>query len=50
MSIPSIKKLVPTQQNMEAYFKQDTVIRKTNLESSLNYGKVVIMADADVDG
>lgn len=47
---PTIKKISVNDESMKAYFAQSSIIRKTNTQSSLNYGKVVIMTDADVDG
>jgi len=45
-----VNKLICNRQNMDAYIKQTTVIRKTNMSSTLNYGKIVAFSDSDVDG
>ena len=45
-----IKKLQVNQENIEAYFTSTSVIRNTTRRSSLNYGRIAIMTDADVDG
>lgn len=46
-----ITKLNCDQHTMAAYLAQKNVIRKTNHSSnSLNYGKIAVFSDADVDG
>jgi DNA gyrase/topoisomerase IV subunit B len=45
-----VKKIDVNHQNMTKYLGDNNVIRKTNLRSSLRFGKLVMCADADADG
>ena len=47
---PIVKKINVTDESTRVYFSQSSIIRKTNTSSTLNYGKINIMVDADVDG
>ena len=46
----AIKPITVNKENIKLYIQQSSVIRKTSMTSTLNYGKVIIMTDADVDG
>lgn len=45
-----VKQIQVNNENMKAYFAQSSIIRRTNTTSNTNYGKIVAMTDADVDG
>lgn len=47
---PEIKKIQPTKTNMDAYFANPNVIKKTKRTSTLNYGKICAFTDFDTDG
>jgi DNA gyrase/topoisomerase IV subunit B len=44
-----IKKIPVTQESMSNYFSGASVKRRTVFNSTLNYGRIAIMTDADVD-
>lgn len=45
-----VKKIKCDVDSIKKYLSQDNVIHKTTRESNLNYGKIAIMTDSDVDG
>lgn len=45
-----ITKLACNSQSIEKYLSQTNVIRRTNMSSTLNYGKIAVFSDSDVDG
>ena len=45
-----VNKMICNRQSMDTYINQTTVIRKTNMSSTMNYGKIVAFSDSDVDG
>jgi len=47
---PEIKKIQPTKSNMDAYFANQNVIKKTARTSTINYGKIIAFTDLDKDG
>ena len=45
----SIKKVEANSENMASYMANNAVKRSTERKSNLNYGRIAIMTDADVD-
>lgn len=45
-----IKKIDVNQHSMNAYITGTSVLRRTSLNSSIRFGKIVVTADADHDG
>jgi len=45
-----ISEISNSDANMALYAAQKSIIRKTFGNSSLNYGKIVVFSDSDLDG
>ena len=44
-----VRKIPVTQESMAAYMSGNSVKRRTVCNSTLNYGRIAIMTDSDVD-